>query len=97
LHILGILFSHPLSVSQLAELIDESAVAVIKLLMTDLGVMASMSQSLDPATCMAVIEAFGMVIGGADDMDEEWCVYIKSSSSVFVFASRAHLFLSCEL
>lgn len=63
--------SGPLSVSELAELIDEKPVAVIKLLMTDLGVMASMTQSLDPATCIAVVEGFGKIVGGADDMDEE--------------------------
>ena len=45
--------------------------AIIKLLMTDLGVMASMTQSLDPSTCIAVVEGFGKIVGGADDMDEE--------------------------
>ena len=63
--------SGPLSVGDLAELIDEKPVAVIKYLMTDLGVMASMTQNLDPATCIAVVEGFGKIVGGADDMDEE--------------------------
>ena len=40
------------------------------MLMTDLGVMASMTQSLDPATCVAVSEGFGKIVGGAED-DEE--------------------------
>ena len=60
-----------MSVAALAELIDEKPVAVIKLLMTDLGVMASMTQSLDPSTCIAVVEGFGLIVGGAEDMDEE--------------------------
>lgn len=38
--------------------------------MTDLGVMASMTQSLDQATCVAVVEGFGKVVAGADD--EDW-------------------------
>ncbi len=58
--------------SQLAEVIDEKPVAVIKFLMTDLGVMAAMTQSLDPATCVAVVEGFGMYIGGDEDEDDEY-------------------------
>jgi len=58
-------------VSQLADIIDEKPVAVIKFLMTDLGVMASMTQSLDPATCIAVVEGFGKIVGGLDEEDEE--------------------------
>lgn len=67
----------PMSVSDLAELIDEKPVAVIKFLMTDLGIMAGMNQSLDPATCVAVVEGFGMFVSGEDsddyddDMNEE--------------------------
>ena len=63
--------SGPLTVQQLADSIDEKPVAVIKMLMTDLGVMASMTQNLDPATCIAVVEGFGKIVGGADDMDDE--------------------------
>jgi len=63
--------SGPLTVAQLAEIIDEKPVAVIKFLMTDLGVMASMTQSLDPPTCVAVVEGFGKFVGGADDYDED--------------------------
>ena len=55
----------------MAEIIDEKPVAVIKYLMTDLGIMASMTQSLDPATCIAVAEGFGKIVGGADDIDDE--------------------------
>jgi len=54
----------------LADIIDEKPVAIIKLLMTDLGVMATMTQSLDPATCVAVVEGFGKIVGGTDD--EDW-------------------------
>jgi translation initiation factor IF-2 len=61
----------PLTVAQLAEIIDEKPVAVIKFLMTDLGVMASMTQSLDPNTCVAVVEGFGKYVGAADDYDED--------------------------
>jgi len=60
-----------LTVSELAEIIDEKPIGVIKFLMTDLGVMASMTQSLDPATCVAVVEGFGKFVGGADDMEED--------------------------
>lgn len=46
--------------------------AIIKFLMTDLGVMASMTQNLDPDTCEAVAEGFGKIIGGEyDDEDED--------------------------
>jgi translation initiation factor IF-2 len=62
--------SGPITVAYLAELIDEKPVAVIKFLMTDLGVMAAMTQSLDPATCEAVVEGFGLYIG--DDEDDDY-------------------------
>jgi hypothetical protein len=61
----------PVSVSEFAEIIDEKPIAVIKFLMTDLGVMASMTQSLDPATCIAVAEGFGKIIGDDDDYDDD--------------------------
>ena len=52
-------------------MIDEKPVAVIKYLMTDLGIMAAMTQSLDPATAEAVVEGFGMYVGDdEDDFDE---------------------------
>ena len=51
---------------------DEKPVAVIKFLMTDLGVMAAMTQTLDPPTCIAVAEGFGKVIGGMEDDDDEY-------------------------
>lgn len=59
-----------MTVADLAELMDEKPVAVIKFLMTDLGVMAGMTQSLDPATCTAVVEGFGMYVDD-DDWDED--------------------------
>eukprot|EP00529_Nitzschia_sp_RCC80_P000410 CAMPEP_0113493894 /NCGR_PEP_ID=MMETSP0014_2-20120614/28828_1 /TAXON_ID=2857 /ORGANISM="Nitzschia sp." /LENGTH=860 /DNA_ID=CAMNT_0000387773 /DNA_START=129 /DNA_END=2711 /DNA_ORIENTATION=- /assembly_acc=CAM_ASM_000159 len=62
----------PIPVQDLAELIDEKPVAVIKFLMTDLGVMASMTQNLDPVTCVAVVEGFGKIVGGEDEeFDDE--------------------------
>lgn len=60
-----------MTVSEIADLIDEKPVSVIKFLMTDLGVMASMTQSLDAPTCVAVVEGLGRVVGGADEIDEE--------------------------
>jgi len=57
-------------VSELAEIIDEKPIGVIKFLMTDLGVMASMTQSLDPATCVAVVEGFGKIVDGTEDMED---------------------------
>lgn len=60
----------PVTVAQLAEIIDEKPVAIIKLLMTDFGVMASMTQNLDPATCVAVVEGFGKIVSGSED--EDW-------------------------
>lgn len=48
--------------------------SIIKFLMTDLGVMAAMTQSLDPATCIAVAEGFGKVVGG--EVDEEADEYV---------------------
>jgi translation initiation factor IF-2 len=56
---------------KLAEIIDEKPVAIIKFLMTDLGVMASMVQNLDHATCIAVTEGFGMIVSGEDDWEDE--------------------------
>ena len=59
-----------MSVGALAEAIDETPVSVIKFLMTDLGVMAAVSQTLDVPTCEAVAEGFGKVVAGEDDEDE---------------------------
>mgnify|MGYP005841101823 CR=1 FL=1 len=61
----------PLTVSELAEAIGEKPIAVIKFLMSDLGIMASMTQSLDPAACIAVTEGFGLVVGGSSDDEFE--------------------------
>ena len=63
--------SGPLTVSELATLIDEKPIAVIKYLMTDCGVMASMTQNLDPSTCVAVAEGFGKIVGSSDDEYDE--------------------------
>ncbi|KAL7547456.1 hypothetical protein ACHAWF_010757 [Thalassiosira exigua] len=61
----------PMSVGDLAEAIGETPVSVIKFLMTDLGVMAAVSQTLDVPTCEAVTEGFGKVVAGEDDEDED--------------------------
>lgn len=55
----------------LAEIMDEKPVALIKFMMTDLGVMASMTQSLDPATCIAVAEGMGMIVKGVTDLYDD--------------------------
>jgi translation initiation factor IF-2 len=60
-----------MSVGELAEAIDETPVSVIKFLMTDLGVMAAVSQTLDSNTCEAVAEGFGKVVASEDDEDED--------------------------
>ena len=55
----------------LAEAINEKPIGVIKFLMTDLGVMASIiTETLDQTTSKAVSEDCGKVVGGAKDMDE---------------------------
>lgn len=59
-----------MSVGGLAEILDEKPAAVVKFLMTDLGVMAAITQSLDRNTCIAVAEGFGRVVAGEDDEDE---------------------------
>jgi translation initiation factor IF-2 len=60
----------PMTVGQISELLDEKPASVIKFLMTDMGVMASISQSLDPTTCVAVVEGLGRIIGTDDDDDD---------------------------
>lgn len=60
-----------MTVGELAEAIGETPVSVIKYLMTDLGVMAAISQSLDVPTCEQVAEGFGKVVAGEDDFDDE--------------------------
>ena len=35
--------------------------------MTNLGVMAAVSQTLDASTCEAVVEGFGKVVAGKDN------------------------------
>ena len=56
--------------SQLSEILDEKPGIVIKFLMTDLGIMASMTQSLDSSTCVAVCENLGKIVADADDFEE---------------------------
>jgi translation initiation factor IF-2 len=70
----------PLSVIDLAEILEEKPVSVIKFLMTDLGVMASMTQNLDSATCVAVAEGFGKIVGGAEDMEDDLMEGLEESA-----------------
>lgn len=60
------------TVNELASIIDEKPIAVIKFLMTDLGIMASMTQGLDRATSIAVAEGFGRIVDDADDEEIEY-------------------------
>jgi len=61
----------PQTVGQLSEILDEKPTALIKYLMVDLGVMASITQTLDVNTCAAVAQGFGRIVAGSDeDVDE---------------------------
>ena len=71
--------------SQLAEIIDQTPVSVIKFLVTNLGVMASMTQVVDNPTCVAVAEGFGKIVGGDDeDWDEDEDDEIDEDSALAV-------------
>ena len=61
----------PVSVANLAELIDAKGAEVVKYLMMNMGVMASLSMSVDPGTAKVVVEAFGKKVAGEDDEDED--------------------------
>ena len=60
----------PLTVGQISEILDEKPGIVIKFLMTDLGIMAGMTQALDSSTCIAVCEGLGKIVADADDFEE---------------------------
>merc|ERR1712151_287881 len=63
----------PQTVGQLSEILDEKPTAVIKYLMVDLGVMASITQTLDVNTCVAVAQGFGRIVAGSDeDYDDDY-------------------------
>jgi Translation initiation factor IF-2, N-terminal region len=68
--------SGSMTVSELAELIDEKPISVIKFLMSDLGIMASMTRSLDPQTIAAVVEGYGLIVAGSDDDDYDDDEYV---------------------
>jgi Translation initiation factor IF-2, N-terminal region len=76
-------------VSELADLIDEKPIGVIKFLMTDLGIMASMTRSLDPQTIVAVVEGFGMIVGGDDDEDEDDDEYVGPTRVNQVYGEKS--------
>ena len=50
---------------------DESPIAIIKILMTDLGVMASITQTIDRDTTVAVVKALGKIVKGSEEDDGE--------------------------
>ena len=52
-------------------MIDEKPIGLIKFLMSDLGIMASMTRSLDPQTINAVIDGYGLIIAGSEDDDDD--------------------------
>jgi len=60
----------PLTVAQLSEILDEKPGIIIKFLMTDLGIMAGMTQTIDTSTSIAVCEGLGKVVADADDFEE---------------------------
>jgi Translation initiation factor IF-2, N-terminal region len=65
-----------LTVSELATILDEKPIGVIKYLMSDLGIMASMTQAIDRATSIAVAEGFGKIVVGADELEIEYVVLL---------------------
>lgn len=63
--------TEPLSVADLAEKLDAKPAEVVKYLMMDMGIMATITQSVDVATAKTVTEAFGWQIQGEDEEDDE--------------------------
>jgi len=61
----------PITVSALADLMEEKPVGLIKYLMTDLGIMAGMTQTLDQPTCAAVVKGFGKIVFGSEEDNED--------------------------
>ena len=60
----------PMTVSTLSEVLEEKPGVIIKYLMSDLGIMAGMTQTIDSSTCIAVCEGLGKIVADADDMEE---------------------------
>lgn len=58
-----------MTVGQLSEVLEEKPAIIIKYLMTDMGIMAGMTQSIDQSTCVAVCEGLGKIIAGSEDDD----------------------------
>ena len=50
---------------------EEKPVGLIKYLMTDLGIMAGMTQTLDQPTCAAVVKGFGKIVFGSEEDNED--------------------------
>jgi hypothetical protein len=62
---------------------------VIKYLMSDLGIMASMTQAIDRATAIAVAEGFGKIVVGADELEIEYVSVAVIYLSIFLMHSFA--------
>jgi len=60
-----------MTVGALSELLEEKGATIVKYLMTDLGVMASMTQSIDNALCVKVAEGLGRIVVNEEDYDVE--------------------------
>jgi translation initiation factor IF-2 len=65
--LLLLIYRGTMTVGNLAELLDEKPAMVVKYLMTDLGVMAAISQTLDRDTACAVASGFGRIVVGSED------------------------------
>jgi translation initiation factor IF-2 len=81
----------------LAELIDEKPIGIIKFLMSDLGIMASMTRSLDPQTIVAVVEGYGLIVAGSDDDDDEDDDEYVSISFLSILSRISSLIVFCTI
>jgi translation initiation factor IF-2 len=67
--------SGPIQIVQLATLMDVGAGEVVKHLMLNMGIMASMTQNIDTSVARKICEAFGKRVKGdptdEDDMDDD--------------------------
>lgn len=62
----------PIQVQDLASLIDIGAGEIVKHLMLNKGIMATMTQCIEPAIAIDVAKAFGKVVAGEEDDDEDY-------------------------
>lgn len=61
----------PIQVMELAGLMDVGGGEIVKHLMMNMGIMSSMTQSIDSAVAKSVVLAFGKTLAGADQEDGE--------------------------